>query len=109
MTNQIERLDNLLQHDVKCILHNRVVRRGRFLLYNIKKQNLQLTFSTNKGQIKTYEIPYPYDVVIDDQGATLDYRFDTLSLNSDKNKDLIKLFTKSESRFYDTTLRININ
>ena len=109
MTPQIERLTDILQEDVKCILHNRVVRRGKFLIYNIKKLNLVLTFLTPKNQNKTYEVPYPYDVVHTKDGIILDYRLETLALGNEDRLAVLREVGDSDSRFFDTTLAIEVN
>ena len=109
MTPQIQRLTDILQEDVKCILHNRVVRRGKFLIFNLKKLNLVLTFLTPKNENKTYEVPYPYDIVKTKEGLMLDYRLRTLALGNEDKLQLLEELGESDSRFFDTTLNINVN
>ena len=74
----IEQLDMMLQRDIEICHNNKVIRRGRFILYTMKDYIVTLILKTPTSN-KKYEIYYPYDVHVSDKQVSLDYRLNTLS------------------------------
>jgi N-glycosylase/DNA lyase len=65
----------LLQHNVQFICNNKVIKKGKLLLFAMKSFYLTFTITNDKGEPKTFEIPYPFkiDTIGDSINLTLDY------------------------------------
>lgn len=60
----------LLQHNINVIFNNKSIKTGKLLLVSHKCTTICLTLQLNDNQIKTYELPYPYDFYNCNQNET---------------------------------------
>lgn len=52
---------DLLQHNINVIFNNKSIKTGKLLLVSHKCTNICLTLQLEDDNVKTYELPYPYD------------------------------------------------
>lgn len=81
MTHKLtDALSNILQKDIVIRCNNKILRQGTLLLLHPK--DFYITFTIKiKGLTKTYELPYPFSIQIEDNQLLFDYRVSTLSHN----------------------------
>ena len=97
----------LLQKKIKLQVNEKVLKEGKFILFNIKDFYVTFTIKNAKDELKTYETPLPFNVSIDKGQCTFDYRFSNLS-TSQTNLDVkIKcLDSAKKSKFYNAQMLI---
>jgi hypothetical protein len=102
---------NSLQSTVVFRLGQKVLKKGRLLLYKRAHFCIQFIILTEKGHRETLEVPFPFKTEFHSLENTMffDYRISTLV---GKNKDTENLFKNlkikntSPSQFYDRILEI---
>ena len=103
----IERqLNSQLQRKLKFTVNNKVIKRGKLLLFIIKDFYLNFVLVNDKGERKYYEVPYPYSVQETPEGnVVLDYTLDTLSQNNKMLFYRLKVVNRiKKSKLYDSKL-----
>lgn len=105
-----EVLKNLLQKNVKFVLNDKIVKRGKILLFNQNNYNIEFTLNKDEN-IRRFEIPIPFNVEVWDEDGLFyfDYRFKTLCKKSKKLEKIVKSMDHTtDNRFYDTILEIDV-
>ena len=105
-----EVLKFLLQKQLKFIIKNKQVKKGKLILFKQNNYHLELMMEMN-GDNKKFEIPIPYDAEVweDDNLVYFDYRLTTLGKNNPKLQKLIRSIPKEgNNKYYDTILEIEI-
>lgn len=100
-----EFLTNCLQKHVTFSLSNRLLKRGRFLLYKRLHYFIQISMLSERGLRENFDIPIPFKIeTYQDEGlAYFDYRVKSLDV---ENLPLIK--EKVSSIYFDKILEIQI-
>ena len=95
-------LETLLQREIHITCNNRILRKGKFILYTVKDYYISIILKNNKDVNKTYEMPYPFHMVYDEEkdDIVFDYTIDTLS----ENFDTVSLITSVMSGFSSNKL-----
>jgi hypothetical protein len=102
-----ECLKKLLQRNIKLQANDKVLKEGKFILFNVKDFYIIFTFRNIKNEIKKYEIPIPFKVRYGDETTVFDYRFKRLAVPNAPILMKIKcLNTTKKSKFYNTTVQI---
>ena len=68
-----------LQKTVTFEVNGKVLREGRFILYNIKDFYITFNLITSKQLQKTYELPLPFEVVQHEDYIIFDYTFKNIT------------------------------
>ena len=66
-----------------------------------------LIFVNNKQEQKTYNMPLPYNIEVNDDGVLFDYTIDTLCFNRDDLIECVKESGRSRSPFYDSIIELS--
>jgi hypothetical protein len=104
---KLKQLEPFLQKNVMFNIETKTVRRGRLLLFNIKDYYLKFIIRTNKDINKTYEIPYPYDVIPGENSITLSYKILDMCVGNEGKRDKVLQYeAESNSKLYDKTVII---
>lgn len=94
-------LNYFLQREINFSIDSKTVKRGRLILCNIRDFYITFYLKHNSEQ-KRYELPYPFEVKITDQGIVFDYTLTTLACNSDSMFYKLKsLGKKKNTKIYD--------
>ena len=98
-------LYNCLQKNIGLSLNNRVIKRGKLLLYRRFHYFIQLAVFTEKGIRENVDVPIPFNVENhpDDNLCYFDYRLRSLNVDS-----LPKFPDKVSSIYFDNILEIYI-
>lgn len=95
-----------LQKQVSFILGDKVIKKGRFLLFRRVHYYIQIALLTEKNIRENFEIPIPFNVESHASDGLLyfDYRINSLNL---KNLPLIP--SKVSSSYFNKILEISVN
>jgi len=117
--NNIPREDiftDSLQKHLTFTLKNKVIKKGRLILFKKVHYYIQLTLLNIKGNRENFEIPIPFDTEYynTDGENTLyfDYRNLTLTGNNKKMEESLKEYkikNVEPSNYYNSILEITIN
>jgi N-glycosylase/DNA lyase len=109
----VDKLDiamkSMLQKHISVVINNKSVREGTLILYNIKDYYVTLNIKTKKDQVKTYEIPIPYQLYINTDNTVFDYHVNHIIREDPKRRWLINVLYKKvgkKSKLYDNILTI---
>jgi|TARA_R110000851_G_scaffold276011_1_gene428851 hypothetical protein len=102
-------LESLLQREVHITCNNRILRKGKFILYTVKDFYITFLLKNNKDINKTYEIPYPFDMFYEEEkdNIVFDYTINSLSERQDMI-DLINTVMSGETnnKLFDSKVNI---
>ena len=100
-------LEPMLQKNVIFNIGTKTIRRGKLLLFNIDDYYIKFTIKTNKDVIKTYDAPYPYDIMVGDNSVKLSYKLEDFCKGNTKKEELIReQIPIGNNKLYDTKLII---
>jgi hypothetical protein len=87
-----EIIDQFLQKDINVLFNKKIIRKGKLILYTSKDFYISLIIKTNKDINKTFDIPYPFNMELDEEQSQIifDYRLDILSLKNPKKLDILE-------------------
>lgn len=105
--NRIEEyLKKLIFRDVKFVLNSKIIKEGRIQMFN-PKQNF-IKFKINEdGEIKDWEICYPYDVKTIDNGFIFDYSLSSFCPRTEEIYWVMRALDKRDSsKFFDNHLQV---
>lgn len=90
MSDQI--LDSFLQKNIDVIFNKKVIRKGKLILYTAKDFYISLIIKTPKDINKTFDIPYPFKMSLNDTDTEieLDYRLEVLALGNKKKLEILE-------------------
>lgn len=94
---------------VTFILDNKVIKEGRLKLFSLKGFNLTFFILDNNNDIKTLEIPYPFELIKEKNGYIFDYRVNNLKLKN-PTEQIYSLVNGEniKSRYFDKPLYLKI-
>lgn len=95
--------------NITFILDNKSIKQGRLKLFTMKGFNLKFFLLDDEGNIKSLELPYPFDLIKTTSGYIFDYRIE--KFKTLKNTELLQNFSETDivkSRFYDKPLIVKI-
>ena len=104
-----QELKCILQRDVSFVVNNKVLREGKLMMFNMKDFYISFILYTKKQQTKTYDIPLPYQIVVEPTCITFDYKLSNVHHNTTSIHKLIESISKSigkKSKLYDNFLTI---
>lgn len=102
-------LELLLQRDVHITCNNRILRKGKFILYTVKDYYITLLLKNNKDINKTYDIPYPFDMFYEEEkdNIVFDYTINSLSERLDMINLIGTVMTgDSSNKLFDSKVNI---
>ena len=104
-------LETLLQENIHITHNAKVLRKGVFLLYSVKDYYVSIMIKTAKDVNKTYEMPYPFDMVLseDETQIIFDYRLSTLCNGNIEKETLLRQImtqTDTNNKFLDSVVCI---
>ena len=106
LENVVDDLKRFLLRDIIIRTDKKVLKKGRLKIFQIKQYYINLSLEY-KNSIKNYEIPYPYKIHIEQDGAeaVLNYHLSSFVPQGQINK--VKcLDTASRSKLYDNLVYI---
>lgn len=81
MMNLEQTLNYFLQREITFTIDNKVVKRGKLILCNIKDFYITFYLKHNDDQ-KRYELPYPFNIESTNAGVIMDYSLETIAGNN---------------------------
>lgn len=108
-------LTTSLQKQFTFTLKNKVIKRGKLILFKKVHYHLQLTLLNNKGNKENFEIPIPFKTEYhhskDENVLYFDYRISTLSGNDKKIEKVLneyRIKNIEPSQYFNSILEIII-
>jgi len=105
-------LKKILQQNISIILGDKVLKKGKLVLFKQVHYCLELSLKNKDNNIKKIELPIPFNVENweDDNLIYFDYRLSTLAKTKPQLQQLIqKLAVNKPHKFYNQILEIEIN
>lgn len=100
------KLKNLMLKDIEIYLDGKCIKRGKVKLFNTKQFFIKFKLD-NGGDVKEYELPYPYRIDECMDGFMFDYCLSAFCPPTELAFYKMKLIDKSEaSKIYDNHLYI---
>ena len=98
-------LVNCLQKPIAFSINNKIVKRGKLLLFRRVHYFVQIVLNTDKNVRENFEIPIPFKVekYTDDGLMYFDYRITSLNL-----MDKLLLPNKVSSMYYNKILELSV-
>jgi len=90
-------LQKFLLQPVEFVVDNKVVRRGRIKLFNFKQYFIKFTIQTESGDIKTYDVLYPFKIYYEGDMCMFNYHLSSLTQNDIETYYRIKTLNKDKS------------
>jgi len=79
----------LLQHDIEVLFNRKVIKSGKLLLLSHKSSVICLTLQQDPHTIKSYELPYPFDIKYINEPGDKHVVFDYTLTNITPRDDLL--------------------
>lgn len=100
-------ISDFLLRNITIYSGNKILREGRLILFSTKDFYLHFTID-NKGTIKHFELPYPFNVVkVDSKLFLFDFSLSAFRAEyTDLERKIKNIGEKKKSRYYNTILRI---
>ena len=102
-------LKHALQRDVVFEVNGKILRQGKIILFNIKDFYISFNILTPKNIVKTYELPMPFEIILQDDGILCDYSVANITRKDQVTEYLIRsVYNKfgKKSKLYDSKLTI---
>jgi hypothetical protein len=100
-------LKQYLQSKIVVKHNNKSLRTGKLTLYNIKQYFIKLYIETEKKEIKTLELPYPYKIHYYDNSCVFNYHLSSICNNHLQTMNLLQsLCSEGTDKLYNNTLEI---
>jgi hypothetical protein len=101
-----EHLKQLIFRDVKFVLNSRTIREGKIQMFNTKQNFVKFKIEEG-GEVKEWEISYPYDIKLTDGGFIFDYALSAFCPRTEETYWKMRMLNKSEaSKFFDNYLYV---
>lgn len=99
-----QKLKPLMLRTVEFVLDEKIVKRGKIMVFNTKQFFVKFKMDTEQG-IKEYELPYPFDLREQDGGYLFDYSLSAFIPPTEETYWKLKLINSSgASKLYNNYL-----
>jgi hypothetical protein len=103
-----EKLKNLMLKNIKFLVDDKVVKKGKVKVYNTKQFFLRFKLE-QEGKLYEYDLPYPFKVTPIKDGYLFDYCLSAFCPRSEDIYWKMKLMDKTESsKLHDNYLYIRV-
>ena len=102
-------LKTLLQRKLDFIIHKKIWRTGRLLLFKLCGFYLEFTIRNDKDKIEKFEVPFPFDFIQTYNGIKFSYELKTLTCNNPKLiEDIKKIGAGCKSKYFNSFMEIRV-
>lgn len=91
-----EYLQQFLLQPVEFIINDKVVRKGKLKLFNFKQYFIKFTLLTDGGDIKTYDVLYPFKIYHEEGRCIFNYHLSCFTQNDLDTFFKIKTLSKDK-------------
>ena len=106
MTRIEEHLKKLIFRDVKFVLNTRTIKEGKIQLFNTKQNFIRFKIEED-GEVKEWELSYPYNIKITENGFIFDYTLSAFCPRTEEVYWKMKAMNKDYvSKFFDNYLYV---
>jgi len=81
--NQLTKyLEPFLLKQAEFVINGKVVRRGKIKVFNFRQYFIKFTIETESGDLKTYDVLYPYEIVNEGNNCVFNYHLSCFSVTN---------------------------
>ena len=96
MNHLTQYLQQYLLQPVEFVINNKVIKRGRIKLFNFKQYFIKFTIQTESGDIKTYDVLYPFKVTLEKDMCVFNYHLSSFTQSSIETFYKVKTLNKTK-------------
>jgi hypothetical protein len=85
-----------LLQPIEFTINDKVVRRGKLKLFNFKQYFIKFTLQTDSGDIKTYDVLYPFKIYTENGNCVFNYHLSCFTQNDVETYYRIKTLNKDK-------------
>lgn len=89
-------LQDFLLQPAEFIINDRVVRRGKITLFNFKQYFIKFTIVTESGDVKTYDVLYPFEIHKEGPTCVFNYHLSCFTQSDHETFFRIKTLNKEK-------------
>jgi len=107
-----ESFKSLLQQEIVIKLNDKILRKGKLVLFTIKNYCLIFSILQNKAvsKLSYYELPVPFSYIKDDNAYSLSYKIEDFHENDPDITISMKLVPKSKlHKLYDKNVIVYVD
>jgi len=101
----IEYIKPYLLTDIVIRTNKKVLKKGKLKIFQVKQHYIRLLFE-HDNIYKPYELPYPFDVTVDNKVTMFNYHISSFAPTADILLQTKLLDTSLKSKIYDNTVFI---
>lgn len=107
-TEKLEKsISHLLQRTIQFRVGDKILRKGKLIIFRVKDFYITFTFINDKGETKHYDVPYPFSLKTTETGAHFDYTLNSLSGGNSQLLWRLKVLNRvKRNKLYDNVLDI---
>ncbi len=103
-------LKSMLQQKADFVIHKKMWRSGRVLLFKQNGFYIEFTIKNNKDKLERFEIPIPFDIITNTDFIKFSYEISSLVCNNQEITDEIKRIEPNcRSKYFNSYLEIYIS
>jgi hypothetical protein len=102
-----KQLSNLLLREVEFRINNKIYKRGKIKLFNLKQFFIKFIIEKN-NVLKTFEVPYPYKIINNGDNYVLDYALSSFCPIESLALKIQTINSKNCSKLYNNYINILI-
>tara|TARA_R100000963_G_scaffold3387_1_gene2468 strand:- start:601 stop:948 length:348 start_codon:yes stop_codon:yes gene_type:complete len=92
-------------NDITFDIEGKIIKKGKFINVSIKDFFLEFKLEVQKGGIKVFEVPYPFELTDQTTSIVFNYRLDKFVFNDIVRLAKVKrIKPKKNSKFYDVVM-----
>ena len=92
-------------NDITFDIDGKIIKKGKFINVSIKDFFLEFKLEVQKGGIKVFEVPYPFELTDQTTSIVFNYRLDKFVFNDIVRLAKVKrIKPKKNSKFYDVVM-----
>jgi hypothetical protein len=97
-------LKNMIFREISFVLNDKTIKQGKIHMFNVKQNFIKFKIEMD-GEIKEWEISYPYDVKTSDDGYVFDYSLSAFCPRTEESYWKMMTMKKNESsKFFNNYL-----
>tara|TARA_R100001163_G_scaffold728_12_gene1204 strand:+ start:12003 stop:12350 length:348 start_codon:yes stop_codon:yes gene_type:complete len=92
-------------NDISFDIDGKIIKKGKLINVSIKDFFLEFKLEVQKGGIKVFEVPYPFELLDNRNSVVFNYRLDKFVFNDIVRLAKVKrIKPKKNSKFYDVVM-----
>jgi hypothetical protein len=105
-----KKISKFLLSNIKFHIGEKVLKRGQLILFKIKEFYYVFTIKNEKGELKEYQLPYPFEIIEDTDSLGFSYKLDKFYNKNEFVEFKIKVIERNKkNKLYDSIVVLSID